>query len=93
MSRAGWYRRNKRRNETGETTLSAAIFLSSEDRPVSPEGGAGLAERRCRAEESKRLIVLADSDHDAADRHATLPMELRLLALGLSIPDNWAVAA
>jgi hypothetical protein len=28
MSRAAWYRRNKRRNETGETTLSAAIFLS-----------------------------------------------------------------
>jgi hypothetical protein len=92
MSRAAWYRRNKARRK-GETTLSAAIFLSSEDRPVSPEGGAGLAERRCRAEESKRLFVLADGDHDAADVHATLPVELRLLALGLSIPENLARAA
>jgi len=35
MSRAAWYRRNKRRNETGETTLSTASFLSTADRPVS----------------------------------------------------------
>jgi hypothetical protein len=50
MSRRTWYRRNKA-GRRGGTTLSTAIFLSSEDRPVPPEGGTGLAERRCRAEE------------------------------------------
>jgi hypothetical protein len=84
MSRAAWYRRNKARRR-GETTLSAAIFLSSEDRPVSPEGGAGLSERRCRAEERKRLSVLADGDHDAADIYGALSPEAGLLALGLKI--------
>jgi hypothetical protein len=37
MSRAAWYRRNKTRRDS-ETTLSAPIFLSNEDKPVSPEG-------------------------------------------------------
>jgi hypothetical protein len=86
MSRAAWYRRNKRRNETGETTLSAAIFLSSEDRTVS----TGLSERHCRAEEIKIKKELPSSQTattSAADRyvtaHSSLPLELRLLALGL----------
>jgi len=34
MSRASWYRQNKHR-KTGETTLSAAIFLIPNDEPVS----------------------------------------------------------
>src|SRR5438034_435748 len=36
---------SKRARRDSETTLSTAYFLNSEDRPVSPEGGAGLAER------------------------------------------------
>jgi hypothetical protein len=85
MSRAAWYRRNKARRK-GETTLSAALFICSEDRTVS----TGLSEQRCRAEEriKKELSVFADGDHDAADRyvtaHSELPLELRLLALGLT---------
>jgi hypothetical protein len=83
MSRAAWYRNKARRK--GETTLSAALFICSEDRTVS----TGLSEQRCRAEEriKKELSVFADGDHDAADRyvtaHSSLPLELRLLALGL----------
>jgi hypothetical protein len=45
MSRRTWYRQNKTRTGTDGTTLSAAILLSSEDRPVPPEGGKGLSER------------------------------------------------
>src|SRR5262245_23069013 len=41
MSRAAWYRKNKARSRR-ETTLSTAIFLSSEDRPVSPARRPGL---------------------------------------------------
>jgi hypothetical protein len=73
MSRAAWYRRNKARRR-GETTLSAALLLIGEDRPVSPEGGAGLAERCCRTEEgSKGLSVFADGDHDAVDMVVSVP--------------------
>jgi hypothetical protein len=39
MSRRTWYRKNKPRTDTG-TTLSTAIFSSTEDRPV-PTGLAG----------------------------------------------------
>jgi hypothetical protein len=91
MSRATWYRRNKARRR-GETVLSAAIFLSCEDRPVSPEGGAGLSERRYRAEEKKEDFRLATATTTVADRYASLPMELRLLALGLFAEKNRARA-
>jgi hypothetical protein len=80
MSRAAWYRRNKARRK-GDTTLSAAIFLSSEDRPVS-----GLSERCCRTEEIKIKKELPSSQTattSAADVYSVLPLELRLLALGL----------
>jgi hypothetical protein len=86
MSRAAWYRRNKQRNETGETTLSAAIFLSSEDRTVS----TGLSERVFDPKQEKKKRGLPSSQTAttvAADTyvtaHSSLPLELRLLALGL----------
>src|SRR5262249_28132257 len=82
MSRASWYRQNKARRRS-ETTLSAAIFLSSEDRPVSPEGGAGPSKRRCRAEERKKDFRRGTATTLTADLYATLPLELRLLALRL----------
>jgi hypothetical protein len=85
MSRRSWYRRNKPRTGNG-TTLSAAYFLSSEDRTVS----TGLSERCCRTEEIKIKKELPSSQTattTAADRyvtaHSSLPLELRLLALGL----------
>jgi hypothetical protein len=46
-------RRSMITRRKGETTLSAAIFLSSEDRPVSPEAAAGRSERRYRAERTR----------------------------------------
>jgi hypothetical protein len=85
MSRAAWYRRNKARRK-GETTLSAAIFLSSEDRTVS----TGLSERVFDPKQEKKKRGLPSSQTAtmmAADRyvtaHSSLPLELRLLALGL----------
>jgi hypothetical protein len=92
ISRRTWERR---RNKARDATLSTAIFLSSEDRLASPEGEQGKQgwPSGAFAPKEARGLSSRDGDHDAADRHATLPMELRLLALGLSIPENWAVAA
>jgi hypothetical protein len=92
MSRAAWYRRNKARNKS-ETTLSAAIFLSSEDRPVSPEGGAGLAERGFAPKKARGLPSSQTASTLVADRYASLPLELRLAALCLPMPENLARAA
>jgi hypothetical protein len=65
---------------------SAALFICSEDRLASPEGKQGWPSGAVAPkEERKRLFVLADGDHDAVVVHATLPLELRLLALGLEI--------
>jgi hypothetical protein len=83
MSRRSWYRRNKPRNGT---TLSAAIFLSSEDRTVP----TGLSERVFDTQEKKKKELPSSQTATtvAADRyvtaHSSLPLELRLYALGLS---------
>jgi hypothetical protein len=87
MSRAAWYRRNKYRS-SGETTLSAAIFLSTEDRPVSPEGGAGLAERGFASKKARGLPSSQTATTMVAGAHEALPTELRLLALGL-VETDW----
>jgi hypothetical protein len=87
MSRAAWYRRNKHRS-SGETTLSAAIFLISEDRPVSPEGGAGLSERGFASKEARGLPSSQTATTTVADAHEALPTELRLLALGF-VETDW----
>jgi hypothetical protein len=103
MSRTTWYRRNKTRKRR-ETTLSAAIFLSSEDRSVSPAGEAGLSERGFASKKecprSGRGVAatvgasgLASSQTAttmAVDVYATLPLELRLSALCLPMPENLA---
>jgi predicted 3'-5' exonuclease similar to PolB exonuclease domain len=44
-------------------------------------------------EERKGPSVFADGAGDAADRYASLPLELRLAALCLPIPENLARAA
>jgi len=87
MSRAAWYRRNKHRSR-GETTLSAATFLSGGDRPVSPEGGAGLSERGFASKKARGLPSSQTATAMAADAHEALPTELRLLALGL-VETDW----
>ena len=95
MSRRTWYRKNKLRTGTG-TTLSGAIFLSSEDRPVPPEGAAGLAERGFASKKGKEARGLPSSQTATtlvADRYGALPLELRWAALCLPMPENLAVAA
>ena len=87
MSRAAWYRRNKHRSR-GETTLSAATFLSGGDRPVSPEGGAGLAERGFASKKARGLPSSQTATTMVAGAHEALPTELRLLALGL-VETDW----
>jgi hypothetical protein len=108
MSRAKWYRKNKARRDS-ETTSSTPIFLSAEDRPVSTglaEGGfaskegvrsersasvddAVASERRT----SHRLPSSQTVTMPAIDVHQSLPVELRLLALGLPLPDDMRMAA
>jgi hypothetical protein len=83
MSRAVWYRRNKRRNVTGETTLSAAIFLSSDDKTVSLETKKGNSSGAVAPKKERGLPSSQTATTMAADRYASLPFELRLLALGL----------
>jgi len=104
MSRRTWYRQNKPRTSNG-TTLSAVIFLSSEDRPVPP--AAGLSERgfaskkELPAERARRSRNIGASGLTssqtattlAADIHGSLPLELRPVALGLPLPQNLARAA
>jgi hypothetical protein len=87
VSRMTFYRRiraaEQAKNSLNVTGVSAAIFLSSEDGPVTPAGVKGPSERRCRAEGKKEDFRLATATTLAADLYATLPLELRLLALGL----------
>jgi hypothetical protein len=122
MSRTVWYRQNKARRKGG-TTLSAAIFLSGEDRPVPSIGVEGLAERAeaplaplpwrhgAAAPQGQAAATGHPSGADApkkegrgypssqtastmaADRYASLPLELRLAALCLPLPENLARAA
>jgi hypothetical protein len=97
LSRMTIYRRNKAaeraKNTPNVTGVSAPIFLSSEDGPVTPAGVKGPSERRCRAEEKKEDFRLATATTMAADRYEALALELRLLALGLPMPENLARAA
>lgn len=108
MSRRTWYRRNKLRTGTDGTTSSAAIFLTTADRPV-PQARAGGVEfergfaskKECpRSGRGVAAIVgasgLASSQTAitmAVDVYATLPLELRLSALCLPMSENLACAA
>jgi hypothetical protein len=92
MSRAKWYRQRTMRRETDS---SAAIFLSSDDEVVSRERKGefkrGFASKKARGLPSSQTATTL-----AADAYAPLPLELRLLALGLvetDWPENLARAA
>ena len=76
VSRMTIYRRRKRaaeqaKNHPEVTGVSAAIFLSCEDGPVTPAGVEGTSERRCRAEERKEDFRLATATTMAADAPVT----------------------
>jgi hypothetical protein len=83
MSRRTWYRRNKLRTGTG-TTLSAPILLSSEERPVPPEGAEGCPSEATPRRKQGGYPSSQTATTLVADRYEALPLELRLLALGLT---------
>jgi len=91
MSRRTWYRR-KNKSRSG-TTSSAAIFLSTADRPVPTGMEAGTSERGFASKEARGYPSSQTATTMAADVHETLPLELRLLALGLPMRENLARAA
>ena len=99
MSRATWYRQNKARRRR-ETSVSAAIFFSGDDTLASPErkrgsegrgasSGAPPKERPSSSPKKERGLPSSQTATTmAVDRLETLPVELRLLALGLAVPKN-----
>jgi hypothetical protein len=101
VSRMTIYRRRKRaaeqaKNRPDVTGVSAAIFLSCEDRPVTPAGVEGTSERGFASKKARGLPSSQTATTMAADAYAPLPLELRLLALGLvetDWPENLARAA
>ena len=105
MSRRTWERHQNKR----DATSSAISFLIKNDRLATPAGGARMASERGFASKEVRERPSAappkaaikargyppsqTATTMAADRHESLPIELRLLALGLPIPENLARAA
>jgi hypothetical protein len=90
MSRRTWERH---RNKPRDASVSAAIFLSSNDRLATPDGGARMEfERGFASKKARGLPSSQTATTLAADRYATLPLELRLAALCLSMPENLARA-
>ena len=90
MSRRTWERH---RNKTCDASVSAAIFLSCEDTPATPEGEQGWPSEPSARKDKKEVVRLATATTLAADVHASLPQELRFLALGLPFPDELRQAA
>jgi len=80
MSRRTWYRRNKAGKSVG-TDSSAALFLSPADRVVP-------AERKRASEGGTSCLPIV-----GVDRYASLPLELRMMALGLPMDVELARAA
>jgi hypothetical protein len=85
MSRRTWERH---RNKARDASVSTAIFLSSDDRPASPEGKHGcpngaVAPKKARGYPSSQTTTTL-----AVDVYEALPIELRLMALGLPVPKT-----
>jgi hypothetical protein len=80
MSRRTWERhRNK-----NDASPSATILLTLKDRPASPSPVKGLSEEKVSPKSGAKVISLS-TDPLAADRHAALPLELRMAALCLPL--------
>jgi hypothetical protein len=62
-------------------------ILTTEDRPASPSRRKGLSEGYLTLVKKEEVNRLADCSTLAADRHETLPMELRMAALCLPMPE------
>jgi hypothetical protein len=101
VSRMTMYRRRRRaeqaKNQPHVTGAGTAIFLSSEDGPVTPIGGTGTSERGFASKEASGH-PFRNGDHRAVPGpdYSAMPLELRLAALCLPVPENlarFAVAA
>jgi hypothetical protein len=93
VSRMTIYRRRKRaaeqsKNRPDVTGVSAAIFLSCEDGPVTPAGVEGTSERGFASKKGRGLPSSQTATTTVADAHEALPTELRLLALGF-VETDW----
>jgi hypothetical protein len=92
MSKTTWYR-NKRRTRNG-TSPCAAYLLTGEHTPVPPEGAQGWAnEASPRRKKERGLASSQTATTLAADEYASLPLVLRLLALGLPLFDGLCARA
>jgi hypothetical protein len=89
MSRRTWERR---RNRARDATLSTAVLLKGEDRLASPEGKQGWPSGAVAPKKETGLPSSQTATTLAADVYATLPLELRLAALCLPVPENLARA-
>jgi hypothetical protein len=92
MSRRTWERHRNKARDANDATLSAAIFLSSEDRLASPEGKNGCPSGAVAPKQGRGYPPSQAATTMAADGYETLPLELRMMALGLPIPQNLAPA-
>jgi hypothetical protein len=92
VSRMTIYRRKRAveqsKNRPDVTGVSAAIFLSSEDGPVTPAGVEGMSERGFASKKGRGLPSSQTATTTVADAHEALPTELRLLALGF-VETDW----
>jgi hypothetical protein len=97
VSRMTIYRRKRAteqaRNMPDVTGVSTAIFLSSDDRPVTPERKYGHPSGALAPKKERGLPSSQTATTLAVDRYATLPFELRMAALCLPIAQNLARAA
>jgi len=89
MSRRTWERH---RSKAHDATSSAAIFLSTADRPASAGMEAGTSERGFASKKARGLPSSQTATTMAADGYESLPAELRMAVLCLPIPENLARA-
>jgi hypothetical protein len=84
MSRRTWERH---RNKARDASVSAARLLIAEEGLASARPTEPVLSHRRSKKKNRGGLPSRDGDHDAADRyvtaHSSLPLELRLLALGL----------
>jgi hypothetical protein len=85
IGRRTWERR---RNKARDASPCAANFLTSEHGPATPARGAGASERGFAPKKARGLPSSQTATTMAADAYAPLPLELRLLALGL-VETDW----
>jgi hypothetical protein len=82
--------------ELRDASVSAPLFLSSEDRPASPERKLGHPSGRLRRKGRKRKeqdmgreLSSQTATTMVAERFEALALELRFMALGLPIPGRF----